>query len=50
MRRGAEVVWPFRRFLAELAHGADIDTAARHQYGKPLHDLFEEWREDVQDR
>ncbi|MEO8840921.1 MAG: hypothetical protein ABI591_33705 [Kofleriaceae bacterium] len=42
--------WPFRRFLAEISHGTDIDAAAKHQFGKPLHELFEEWRDDVQDR
>jgi hypothetical protein len=42
--------WPFRRFLGELAHGTDLDTAAKHQYGKPLHELFDEWREDLQKR
>ncbi len=42
--------WPFRRFLGELAHGTDLDTAAKHQYGKSLNQLFEEWRDDLQKR
>lgn len=42
--------WPFRRFLAEIGHGADLDTAAKHQFGKPIKELFEEWREDVRGR
>jgi hypothetical protein len=41
---------PFRRFLSEIGHGTDINTAAKHQFGKPLHELFEEWREDLQSR
>jgi hypothetical protein len=42
--------WPFRRFLGEIGHGADLDTAAKHQFGKTIHELFEEWREDVRSR
>jgi hypothetical protein len=42
--------WPFRRFLSEIGHGTEINAAAKHQFGKPLHELFEEWREEVQDR
>lgn len=42
--------WPFRRFLSEVGHGTEINAAAKHQFGKPLHELFEEWREEVQDR
>ena len=42
--------WPFRRFLSEIGHGTDIDAAAKHQFGKPLHELFEEWRDDLQSR
>jgi len=42
--------WPFRRFLAEIGHGADLDTAALHQFGKPLGALFDEWRDDLQRR
>lgn len=39
--------WPFRHFLAEIAHGADLDTAAIRAYGKPIHALFDEWRDDL---
>jgi len=42
--------WPFRRFLAEIGHGTDLDTAAKHQFGKTIHELFDEWREDVRSR
>ena len=42
--------WPFRRFLSEIGHGTDINTAAKHQFGKPLLELFEEWKEEVKDR
>ncbi|MEO6775370.1 MAG: hypothetical protein ABI467_20575 [Kofleriaceae bacterium] len=42
--------WPFRRFLGELGHGKDLDTAAKHQFGKTIHELFEEWRDDVRAR
>jgi len=42
--------WPFRRFLGEIGHGADLDTAAKHQFGKTIHELFDEWREDVRSR
>jgi hypothetical protein len=39
--------WPFRRFLANLAHGQTVDQAARDAYGKPMHDLFDEWKDEV---
>jgi hypothetical protein len=42
--------WPFRRFLREVGQGTDLDTAARHQFGKPLHPLFDEWRSDLSSR
>jgi hypothetical protein len=42
--------WPFRRFLTEIGNGADIDTAAMHQFGKPLHALFDEWRDELTKR
>jgi Peptidase MA superfamily len=42
--------WPFRRFLAEVGHGASLDAAAQHQFGKPIAGLFEEWRDDLQRR
>jgi len=39
--------WPFRRFLAEIGHGATLDAAAIHAFGKPVHELFDEWRGDL---
>jgi hypothetical protein len=42
--------WPFRRFLADLGHGKDIDAAAIHAFGKPVHLLFDEWRSDLSKR
>jgi hypothetical protein len=42
--------WPFRRFLREIGHGADLDRAAVHAFGKPLHALFDEWRADLGSR
>ncbi|TMQ07858.1 MAG: hypothetical protein E6J90_42190 [Deltaproteobacteria bacterium] len=39
--------WPFRRFLREIGHGADLDRAATLAFGKPLHALFDEWRGDL---
>lgn len=42
--------WPFRRFLREVGQGSDLDSAALHAFGKPLHALFEEWRTDLGNR
>jgi hypothetical protein len=42
--------WPFRRFLREIGHGSDLDSAARHAFGKPVRPLFEEWRGDLSNR
>ncbi len=42
--------WPFRRFLTEVGHGADLDTAAHRAYGKPIHALFDEWSSDLSKR
>jgi hypothetical protein len=42
--------WPFRRFLRDVGHGSDLDTAAVHAFGKPLHALFDEWRSDLGSR
>ncbi|MDB4956746.1 MAG: hypothetical protein JWO36_4315 [Myxococcales bacterium] len=39
--------WPFRKFLMQVGHGDDLDTAAMRAFGKPLHALFDEWREDL---
>jgi len=42
--------WPFRRFLTEVGHGVKMDDAAQHAFGKPIHELFEEWREELTKR
>jgi hypothetical protein len=42
--------WPFRRFLRDVGNGIDLDRAAIHAFGKPLHALFEEWRADLGNR
>jgi hypothetical protein len=42
--------WPFRRFLAAIASGRDVHTAARLAYDRPLDDLFDEWRASLSQR
>ncbi len=42
--------WPFRRFLTAIGTGSDLDAAARRAYGKPLSELFDEWRNDLSQR
>jgi Peptidase MA superfamily len=42
--------WPFRRFLREVGRGVDLDSAAQHAFGKPLHELFNEWRSNLSNR
>lgn len=42
--------WPYRRFLTMLGQGVEIDTAAQRAFGKPIDQLFEEWREDLSKR
>ena len=42
--------WPFRKLLTELGKGTDINTAALHAFGKPLHALFDEWSSDLSKR
>ena len=42
--------WPFRRFLTAVGQGEDLDVAARQAFGKPLKELFEEWRADLDKR
>lgn len=42
--------WPFRRFLTMVGQGTDIDSAARRAFGKPVGELFDEWREDMSKR
>ncbi|HTR52828.1 MAG TPA: hypothetical protein VMJ10_19070 [Kofleriaceae bacterium] len=38
---------PFRRFLAGVARGDGLDRAAIAAFGKPIHALFDEWRDDL---
>jgi hypothetical protein len=42
--------WPFRRFLAEVSHGKDLDAAAVKAFGKPIGGLFDEWRDTLSKR
>lgn len=42
--------WPFRRFLTTVGQTGDLDRAARSAFGKPLHELFEEWRTELTTR
>jgi hypothetical protein len=42
--------WPFRKFLTQVGQGVDIETAAMRAYGKPLHALFDEWRDNLSQR
>ena len=39
--------WPFRHFLAAIAGGGTVDAAARQAFGRPIAELFEEWRADL---
>jgi hypothetical protein len=39
--------WPFRRFLAGIAAGATVDAAARQAFGRPIGELFDEWRANL---
>ena len=41
---------PFRRFLRNLARGEDLDAAASHAFGRPMHELFDEWESDLKNR
>jgi len=42
--------WPFRRFLRAVGHGQSLDSAAVQAFGKPLHPLFDEWRDNLGSR
>jgi hypothetical protein len=42
--------WPFRKFLTEIGHTGNLDIAAKAAFGKPLGQLFEEWRNDLTTR
>jgi hypothetical protein len=42
--------WPFRRFLGAIGRGSDVDAAASQAFGRPLRELFDEWRSDLGNR
>ncbi len=42
--------WPFRRFLTIVGQTGDLDAAAKTAFGRPMRELFEEWREDLTSR
>jgi len=39
--------WPFRRFLTAVGQGSNLDAAAIHAFGRPIHSLFDEWRDNL---
>ncbi len=40
----------FRRFLSDVGHGKTIDDAAIHAFGRPIHELWNEWHENLSQR
>jgi hypothetical protein len=42
--------WPFRRFLTALGQTGDIDAAAKRAFGKTIHELYDEWHDDLSRR
>jgi len=42
--------WPFRAFLRAIGQGQDLDHAAMSSFGKPLHALFDEWKDSLSKR
>ncbi len=42
--------FPFRRFLTMVGQGTDINAAAQRAFGKPIGQLFDEWRDDLSKR
>jgi hypothetical protein len=42
--------WPFRRFLGALGAGRSLDDAAVLAYGRPMAELFHEWRQQLAQR
>ena len=42
--------WPFRRFLTDVGHGQTLDAAAIRAFGRPIHELWQEWRENLSQR
>lgn len=42
--------YPFRKFLTLVGQGRTLDEASIAAYGRPLHNLFDEWRETLSNR
>jgi hypothetical protein len=42
--------WPFRRFLTEVGRTGDVDAAAKLAFGRPIRELFDEWRTQLTKR
>jgi len=42
--------WPFRQFLTLVGQGQSVDAASTRAFGKPMRDLFDEWRGDLSKR
>jgi len=42
--------WAFRRFLVNIAQSHDLNNAALKAFGRPMHELFDEWRADLRTR
>jgi hypothetical protein len=42
--------WPFRQWLRAIGQGKSLDEASIKSFGKPLHALFDEWRESLSKR
>jgi hypothetical protein len=42
--------YPFRHFLTLVGQTGDVDLAATKAFGKPIHALFDEWRDTLQQR
>jgi hypothetical protein len=42
--------YPFRQFLTLVGQTGDLDHAATKAFGKPIHALFDEWRDSLQQR
>lgn len=42
--------YPFRKFLTLVGQGRSLDDASIAAYGRPLHNLFDEWRETLSKR
>jgi hypothetical protein len=42
--------YPFRQFLRAVGQGETLDRAAIHAFGKPVRELFDEWRDSLSKR